>query len=118
MPTFDRGDVVKAPFPYADAMTIGRRPALVIAATGPETADGGRLLVWVLMITSAENRPWPDDAPITDLAAAGLPAPSVVRCAKIATLDAARVERIGRLDDEGLRAVMGRVGAMLGRLAP
>ena len=38
------------------------------------------------MITSQANAPWPLDCPITDLSAAGLPAPSVVRF-KLFTLD-------------------------------
>jgi mRNA interferase MazF len=33
-------------------------------------------LLWVLMITSAENRDWPGDVAVTDLATAGLPAES------------------------------------------
>ncbi len=48
------------------------------------------------MITSAENRPWPGD--VTFGAAfeeAGLPAPSVVRAAKIATIEAGHAEKIG-----------------------
>jgi len=43
------------------------------------------------MITSAENRIWSGDVPIRDLAAAGLPAPSVIRTAKIATIEAAMI---------------------------
>lgn len=38
------------------------------------------------MITSAAHRRWPLDTPIVDLAAAGLPAPSLVRM-KLFTLD-------------------------------
>lgn len=38
------------------------------------------------MITSASNPPWPLDCAIQDLASAGLPAPSVLRC-KLFTLD-------------------------------
>jgi len=47
------------------------------------------------MITSAENRAWPDDIPIADLSSAGLPAPSVVRTAKIATIEAKDAEKLG-----------------------
>ena len=44
------------------------------------------------MITSAAHSRWPLDVPLTDLAAAGLPAPSVVRM-KLFTLDDRLVER-------------------------
>ncbi len=94
MPTFETWDVVKVPFPYTDRPVRQQRPALVVAAGALETAHG---LLWVLMITSAENRGWRDDVTVSDLAIAGLPAPSVVRCAKIATIKARDAERIGRL---------------------
>ncbi|WP_202961180.1 hypothetical protein [Candidatus Symbiobacter mobilis] len=41
--------------------------------------------VVLAMITSAKNAPWPLDIHIKNLAVAGLPAPSVVRC-KLFTL--------------------------------
>ena len=44
--------------------------------------------LWVVMITSAENRGWPDDVPVANLKLAGLPVPSLIRSAKIATIDA------------------------------
>ena len=51
------------------------------------------------MITSAENDSWSSDISITDLKRAGLPAPSVVRPAKIACIEPGRIDlRIGRLD--------------------
>jgi len=53
--------------------------------------------LWVLMITSAENRRWKNDVVVSDLRRAGLPAPSVVRCIKIATIEAGQAERIGNL---------------------
>ena len=94
MPTYRRGDVVKIPFPYTDRATRQRRPALVVSGGELETTHG---LIWVVMITSAENRRWSDDVPIEDFQAAGLSVPSVIRPAKIATLDARDAERIGKV---------------------
>jgi mRNA interferase MazF len=62
-----------------------------------QEASGYPRLLWVLMITSAQNRGWPGDVTIPDPAAAGLPAPSIVRTAKIATIEAEDAECIGRL---------------------
>ena len=62
----------------------------------PASAAAHRL-VWVLMITAAANRGWPDDVVIDDHGAAGLPIPSVVRTAKIATLEATTAEKIGAI---------------------
>ena len=80
-----------------------RRPALVVAAGDLQTAHG---LLWLAMITSAEHRGWPGDVVISDLSGAGLPAPSIVRPAKIATIDARDAGRLGTLsptDREELR---------------
>jgi len=107
MPTFEPGVVVRVPFPYTDRPVRQYRPALVVAAPGP--ASGANLL-WVLMITSARNRPWPDDVDIAKPdSGPGLPAPSVVRTQKIATIDAHHAEPIGRID----ATTLGRVRANL-----
>ena len=94
MPVFEPWDVVKGPFPYADRPVRQRRPALVVAAPGLQAHHS---LVWGLMITSADNRGWPTDVTVSDLGTAGLPAPSVVRTAKIAVIDARDAERLGTL---------------------
>ena len=94
MPDFEVWDLVKVPFPYTNRPVQQRRPALVVAV--PVT-PGAPELLWVLMVTSAANRGWPGDVAVSDLAAAGLPAASVVRSAKIATIEARDAERIGHL---------------------
>jgi mRNA interferase MazF len=94
MATFKPWEVVKVPFPYTDRPVRQHRPALVIAAGAIEAVYG---LLWVLMITSAENRRWDHDVVVSDLDGAGLPAPSVIRCAKIATIEAGDAGRIGIL---------------------
>ena len=68
------------------------------------------------MITSAENRAWPNDVPLgADYAASGLPAPSLVRPSKIATVDVGRVELLGRLPDGLLDKVGDAIAVILGR---
>ena len=87
-------DIVVVPFPYADRLAEKRRPALVIS--NRKLATHG--LVWVAMITSAENEAWSSDVAVADLKRAGLPAPSVVRVAKIACIEPGRIDRrVGRL---------------------
>ncbi|MBS0366200.1 MAG: hypothetical protein JSR67_10300 [Proteobacteria bacterium] len=71
-------------------------------------------LLWVLMITSAENRGWPGDVAIPDLETAGLPAASVIRAAKIATIEASDGAKLGRVRDSVLKRVMGRMERELG----
>lgn len=105
-----RGAVVVVPFPYADRLAEKRRPAVVVS--GMEVRDNG--LAWLAMVTSARNASWSCDVAITDLETAGLPAPSVVRPCKLATVDVARIAGvIGRLPDRELGAVMERIKAAL-----
>jgi mRNA interferase MazF len=108
MPDFEPGAIVRVPFPYSDGTTRQHRPALVVAST----ADG--FLIWVLMVTSEENRGWPGDVPIADHAACGLPAPSIIRTAKIATIEAKAAEVRGRTSPEALSEVRRTLGGMLG----
>jgi len=70
------------------------------------------------MITSAEHRGWPGDVVISDPSGAGLPAPSIVRPAKIATIDARDAARLGTLsptDREEVRIYLRQRLSGLGR---
>jgi len=108
---FEPFDIVVVPFPYADRLAEKRRPALVVS--NRKLAAHG--LVWLAMITSADNAPWPSDVTIADLNRAGLPAPSVVRPAKIACVEPGRIDRrIGRLDKTEARQVAQRLRGFLG----
>jgi len=95
MQSFRQGDVIRVPFPYTDRSTRQHRPALVISKGA--LGDGDSLL-WVAMIASAENRSWPEDVPLGDLyEQSGLPAPSVIRTSKLATIEARHAERLGHV---------------------
>jgi len=100
---YDRFEVVIVPFPFTDKAQVKRRPALVVSS---HTAFGRRAGHGVMaMITSAQNPPWPLDVPISDLAAAGLPAPSVVRM-KLFTLDHRFIiAKRGKLSEKDRKAV-------------
>lgn len=111
MPSYRQGDLAQVPFPYTDRATRQRRPAFVLSTADLEEKHS---LLWVVMITSAENRRWPDDVAIADHAAAGLPAPSIVRTAKIATIDARDAEPIGRLPTAVTNEVVARVAQNIG----
>lgn len=91
---FSVWDIVRVEFPYAEAVAARRRPALIIAI--PDVHDEFAIL-WVLMITSARHLSWPRDVPVSALAGTGLSHASVIRTAKIATLDARLATRIGTL---------------------
>jgi mRNA interferase MazF len=103
---------VVVPFPYSNPLAEKRRQAIV-ASAGQLTTKFR--LVWLAMVTSADNRRWDCDIDVSDLRAAGLPAPSLVRSAKIATVDADRVlQRVGRLAAKDARAVQAQLKLFLG----
>ena len=111
MRTFERGDVIKVPFPYTDRATRQSRPAVVISTAQLQELHG---LLWVVMITSAENRGWPDDVPVANLKLAVLPVPSLIRSAKIATIDASDASKLGRVSPAQLRRVTSKIKQRLG----
>jgi mRNA interferase MazF len=115
MPTFRPFDVVAVPFPYVEREARKRRPTVVVSR--PDVADRHGL-AWVLMITSADNPAWPGDVGIDDLAAAGLPKPSVIRPAKIATVETARCDLLGRLSGKTARAVAAAVARAIAPAVP
>ena len=88
---FPRYSVVVVPFPYSDQLAEKRRPALVISH-GDLAQE--QELVWVAMITSATNPRWQSDIAIDDHLECGLPAPSLIRPVKLATMDAERIVRV------------------------
>ena len=100
------------PFPYSDRLAEKRRPALVVSSERLLASFG---LYWVVMITSAKNSPWKCDVPVADLRRAGLPAPSVIRPAKIACIEPDRIVRklgvIGRKE-------IGAVSDMISQFVP
>lgn len=110
MRTFERGELVRAPFPYTDRDTTQYRPALVVSAHGLGPTGS---VCWVVMITGAANRPWPHDVPIgEDHKTFGLPIPSVIRPAKIASLDASRLEAVSRLPPDLIVRVVAELSAI------
>lgn len=113
MATFSRGDVVKVPFPYTDRDVRQRRPALVVS--DQPLGDDGRMH-WVLMITSADHRRWPGDVALDRRhGEAGLPAPSLIRTSKIATVETDRMEPLGRMPDAFMDAVEAELDTIFGR---
>lgn len=104
---FKRWDIVRVP-----AGGPGEhRPALVIVAG--EILKHHNLL-WVLMITSAQHRFMPGDVEIADIIAAGLGVPSIIRTAKILTIQAGEAEFLGTLLGPPRRQVSEQVFAHMG----
>ena len=103
MPGFEVWDISKVPFPYTNRPVRQLRQALVVRTA---EAAGAPDLLWVLMVTSSAHRQWECDVVITDLATARLPAPSMVRTAKIATIEALDAQAIGKLPQANWNAFL------------
>jgi mRNA interferase MazF len=77
---------------------------LVVSRGG--LGEDGRL-IWVAMIASAENGAWPDDVRFGAHVEAGLPAPSLIRPCKLATIESGHAEKIGRVNADLMEKVAG-----------
>ena len=108
MPGFEVWDLIKVPFPYTNRPVRQHRPALVVRVV---QSAGAPDLLWALMVTSSAHRRWALDIDIADFKAAGLPSPSMVRTAKIATIEAVDAQRIGTLPAAHRDAVLQAVVA-------
>ena len=72
----DLGDVVVVPFPFVDIAAEKRRPSVVLSRQAFNRSNGHSICA---MITTASRTNWPSDIVLSDLAAAGLSQPCVVR---------------------------------------
>jgi len=105
----DQWEVVIVPFPFSTQPGNKRRPALVLSkhAFNQHGSSG------LAMITTAAHHPWPGDVLLTDLTAAGLHAPCLVRL-KLFTLDNRLiVKKIGRLLAADRQQVTGQLQTYL-----
>ncbi len=93
-----KGDVVLLHFPFADLSGKKMRPALVLAAR--------RLEVTVAFISSQVAKTEPDDLLFPATAHTGLSRPSLLRVAKLATLDRRQIQHgLGQLSADELARV-------------
>src|SRR3569832_1124308 len=90
---YDPFDVVVVLFPYVDRLAEKRRPALVIS--NRKLAAHG--LIWVAMVTNADNESWPSDVEIADLRRAGCP--RLRWCGQQRSRASSRRESIGKRAD-------------------
>ena len=111
---YKRGDVVLVPFPFTDLRSAKQRPALVIS---PDTFNSTREDLLLAAITSQIPAALAADEfliPPGDLAACGLPKPSILRLLKLVALHRTLVvKRIGSLSDPALAQVSTRLHKLL-----
>lgn len=96
--SFERGDVVLLPFPFTDLTTTKQRPAVVLSHK--EFNESHDDVVVAAITSRIPDRPTPEDVSLTrnDAHAAHLLKPSVVKTAKILTIDQKLIhKKLGRL---------------------
>ena len=73
---FDRFDTAVVPFPFAEQAVLKRRPVVIMSA---RRFNAENQVTLVAMITTAKASEWPSDIALTDLDAAGLTTPCILR---------------------------------------
>lgn len=90
----DRFETVVVPFPFAEQPVLKRRPAVVVSSRTFNQANGSSL---VAMITTAKETVWPSDITLSDLTAAGLSVPCILRMRLVTLPNDLILRSLGRL---------------------
>lgn len=93
MPTYKQFEVVVVPFPFTDSNATKKRPALVLSNHREFSIDKSILA----MITTTGHGRWSLDTEISDLNAAGLKKPSMIRFKLFTLEDSLIIKSIGNL---------------------
>lgn len=106
-------DVILVPFPFADLSTKKRRPCLVLARVTPKRLP--RHFVVCMVTSQLDGVAFEHDHVLRDYAAAGLPKPSLVRVAKLVTIEETLLlKRLGALSKADRASVGRNVEALFG----
>ena len=111
---YKRGDIVLVPFPFTDLRSAKQRPALVIS---PDALNSAREDLLLAGITSQIPDARAVDEfliPQNQLAAGGLPKPSIIKLVKLVALHRSLViKRIGSLPAPSLAQALARIRELL-----
>lgn len=90
----ERFDTIVVPFPFAEQPVLKRRPAVVVSSRSFNAENGASL---VAMITTAKATFWPSDIELSDLGAAGLQVPCILRMRFVTLPNDLILRGLGRL---------------------
>ena len=108
-------DVILVPFPFSDLTAVKKRPCLILCVLNPKGLEAHYV---VSMMTSSTARiSFPYDVALEEWKKAGLPKKSIVRLAKLVTIDSALIrKRIGRISANDIRQVQASFTRMFSRI--
>lgn len=108
--TFERGQIIVAPFKFSDLDVYKIRPLLVVSH--PDFCKATNNLV-AAMITTAQRSTWPLDVEIDEWDSVGLSFPCVVRMKLFTIATVAVRDRLGRIGGSALESVEQSLAALL-----
>jgi mRNA interferase MazF len=98
------GDVALVRFPFSEVASAKKRPALILVET--VRSPRNRLATLAMITSQIESLTLDGDVLLGDWKGAGLLHPSLLRLAKVATVDAELVDKvIGKLSSRDVAAV-------------
>jgi mRNA interferase MazF len=113
MTNFKRGDIILVHFPFTDLSSTKQRPALVVSSDALNAVSEDVLVVAISSQVPARLAAEEFLIPSGDLAACGLPKPSILRLAKLASLHRQLViKRIGFMPEPVLRRILAQIRQM------
>jgi mRNA interferase MazF len=105
------GEVALVRFPFTDLAATKKRPALVLARV--TRSPRNRLVVLAMITSQTEALRLDGDVALRDWKAAGLLHPSLLRLAKVVTVDEELIDRtIGKLSAADVRSARQAFGAV------
>jgi mRNA interferase MazF len=91
--SYKRSDVVLVPFPFTDLSAVKQRPAVVVSSDAFNANHSDVILAAITSQVPARLSEFELAIPSNELAACGLPKPSVVKASKLVTIHQGIIRR-------------------------